>query len=547
MADRLMTDQPEVTSGSNLSTSDFVWFLDKSDTTDGPDGTWKQGAISLFREFGIHKGVRRFLDLTGVDTTQPLLTYIAEAINDNGPFTAEAGKDLFFYTVSTNDNGDVTRMVFKLLTTQSSNDLSIGGGVSLVTAQMVELAGGPYTITQQNNTDLFNDLGTLGSGDTVEDIFNLGTNGGTEAWTITGPVFFTTTEDGEHHVYLFIGDYETYTEWGGPNISDPDVGEATAADFVDVTAQPDTPVDFAETKPIDANLVTPTQIPLTNHEGYIGFASSPSTASSFTLSATKVLGGRAYVFVNTSGKTTFPTIAGTRLMNGDVFEPNQVFLAKLFYDGTNTNLTWQKVGMQWRPDIQSASDYATVAAMYADQANQKDGDILFVTDASGHSQVTSGWAYFEYLGTENSGQADYRLIASAEEFDSDGPTGGTYNTKVSLTSAQIKSLGVTPVSVIASPGSGKYIRIINADAWFTSGLTPFDNNTVDLVTEGLSVPQVSFVGLISSVMNTNKMVVPNNTDDAILENKGVQIEGFNSTATGDGTLDIYITYQIITR
>jgi hypothetical protein len=58
--------------------------------------------------------------------------------------------------------------------------------------------------------------------------------------------------------------------------------------------------------------------------------------------------------------------------------------------------------------------YADVAAMIADQGNQLDKNILFVTDASGDSNVNSGYAYYEYLGTTVGNITDYRLISSQE-------------------------------------------------------------------------------------------------------------------------------------
>lgn len=60
------------------------------------------------------------------------------------------------------------------------------------------------------------------------------------------------------------------------------------------------------------------------------------------------------------------------------------------------------------------NQYANMAALYADQVNQQNTFIQFVTDASAHSLIVSGSAYFEYLGTTLGSEADYRLLSDAE-------------------------------------------------------------------------------------------------------------------------------------
>lgn len=61
--------------------------------------------------------------------------------------------------------------------------------------------------------------------------------------------------------------------------------------------------------------------------------------------------------------------------------------------------------------------YPSWAAIIGDQISQTTGGIYRVDDASGHPSVTSGYAYFEYLGTSNGDETDYNLIA-AEEYAS---------------------------------------------------------------------------------------------------------------------------------
>lgn len=63
--------------------------------------------------------------------------------------------------------------------------------------------------------------------------------------------------------------------------------------------------------------------------------------------------------------------------------------------------------------------YLTVAAMIADQNTQLDLDIFRVTDASEDPTVTSGRAYYEYLGTTNGTLDDYYKMSEEESMDLD--------------------------------------------------------------------------------------------------------------------------------
>lgn len=58
--------------------------------------------------------------------------------------------------------------------------------------------------------------------------------------------------------------------------------------------------------------------------------------------------------------------------------------------------------------------YDTVALMIAEQGNQTDKGLQFVSDASGDSTITSGYAYYEYLGTTNGDLTDYRVVTKQE-------------------------------------------------------------------------------------------------------------------------------------
>ncbi len=56
--------------------------------------------------------------------------------------------------------------------------------------------------------------------------------------------------------------------------------------------------------------------------------------------------------------------------------------------------------------------YATMAALYAAQADQIKGAVMYVADASAHAKLIYGYAYLEYLGTTSGDESDYTIISS---------------------------------------------------------------------------------------------------------------------------------------
>lgn len=70
--------------------------------------------------------------------------------------------------------------------------------------------------------------------------------------------------------------------------------------------------------------------------------------------------------------------------------------------------------------VSAVAPYLDMAALYADQANQKANVSYKVTDASAFSTVKSGSAWFEYLGTTAGGPGDYTKRSEAESMDLEG-------------------------------------------------------------------------------------------------------------------------------
>ena len=147
---------------------------------------------------------------------------------------------------------------------------------------------------------------------------------------------------------------------------------------------------------------------------------------------------------------------------------------------------------------------------------------------------------FEIIG----GTGDDILLGdgSTTSFSSQGVS---VTEKHAFTAAQIKTLNSSPIDLISKAGAGTYIRLVMIDWKFNWGSTAFsgtraqvkwgDNSLV------LSAPffffetEDRFEGDASSSLLVRQ------------EDSKIYLTADNDSAlTGDSTLDLYITYQIIT-
>jgi hypothetical protein len=131
---------------------------------------------------------------------------------------------------------------------------------------------------------------------------------------------------------------------------------------------------------------------------------------------------------------------------------------------------------------------------------------------------------------------------------------------VTLTSAQIKALHGTPIQIIAAPGVGKGIIIVNSTAKFTYGgsnvfvaaagqaISTYYNNGANNINS--QIPNGSLVGT-NTTFSTNVPAVFNNVVSGVIDN--VNVVAINHTATeitgnaaNDNTIDIQIAYYIVT-
>ncbi len=128
----------------------------------------------------------------------------------------------------------------------------------------------------------------------------------------------------------------------------------------------------------------------------------------------------------------------------------------------------------------------------------------------------------------------------------------TYNAAVSferhiqLTASEIKNIGTTPITVIPAPGVGNYVILDQLAIKFNWGSVAFDNNGIGLKVDGAAGNLSFATNILNATADvfTDGKIGSGSLSTIYVENAAVQIIGTDSVASGDSTMDFYITYQI---
>jgi hypothetical protein len=117
--------------------------------------------------------------------------------------------------------------------------------------------------------------------------------------------------------------------------------------------------------------------------------------------------------------------------------------------------------------------------------------------------------------------------------------------KVSLTAANVNNIGTTPITAVAAQGAGTIINVIAATAFLNWGTVAFDNNSLDIEISGASTRQAYMSNFLNSSADTYHKGLLNSGNGTHIDNTALVITGTDSVATGDSTIDVYITYEVI--
>ena len=125
----------------------------------------------------------------------------------------------------------------------------------------------------------------------------------------------------------------------------------------------------------------------------------------------------------------------------------------------------------------------------------------------------------------------------------------TRHAKVSITSAELLALNTTAKELVAAPGVGKVIIVesiayrynFNTSAYTTVQSLNFTQG--GSVLAQISSPELSAT---ASYMKYKPVVTQGTPTNQITENVSLQIQAGSEVTAGDGTMDIYLTYKIVT-
>jgi hypothetical protein len=126
--------------------------------------------------------------------------------------------------------------------------------------------------------------------------------------------------------------------------------------------------------------------------------------------------------------------------------------------------------------------------------------------------------------------------------DLESSTFNTFTQKIILSPAEIITIGTIPVPAIASPGVGKFIDVVGLSSKFIWGTIAYDG-VVELHYDGGSLTgwNISSQG-VADLKETKVKVATIEWE----ESKAVVFGGFDSIAAGDSTIEVWITYRILT-
>jgi hypothetical protein len=130
---------------------------------------------------------------------------------------------------------------------------------------------------------------------------------------------------------------------------------------------------------------------------------------------------------------------------------------------------------------------------------------------------------------------------------------GVFRTvKVTISSAEILAMGVTPVQLLPAPGAGKTYLIGETIVRYNAVTTAYaTNTTLRVIYAGATVPIATNGVLLTSTVTRVGYLAPSPTTGtsnihyAINAALQATIQTGNPTA-GDGTIDVYVTYKTIT-
>ncbi len=132
--------------------------------------------------------------------------------------------------------------------------------------------------------------------------------------------------------------------------------------------------------------------------------------------------------------------------------------------------------------------------------------------------------------------------------------GDMLSIKVNLTAAQIKTLFSVPVELIPTPGAGKVIEVVSAFGKLNYNSVAFDGgSSLLLKIDTANQPQFDDMGsalhtsTANSILKFEIYASVSANDKQLVSDKALMAAFDNAdSVNGNSTMDLYITYKIVT-
>lgn len=121
--------------------------------------------------------------------------------------------------------------------------------------------------------------------------------------------------------------------------------------------------------------------------------------------------------------------------------------------------------------------------------------------------------------------------------------------KVSLSSAELLQIGTTPIVVVPAQGAGTIIRPISVNAVVNFNTTAYSVNPTLTLFEGGWLPLLNMNNILSASATTyfNYPSLTTITTISNVINEDLMVYGGSGDPSGgDSTVDLYVTYVVIT-
>lgn len=174
---------------------------------------------------------------------------------------------------------------------------------------------------------------------------------------------------------------------------------------------------------------------------------------------------------------------------------------------------------------------------------------IIYDNGTSNTQVTSDpMLYSNNIITYPSGSGYFVLSVNGQTANSAGDitlSNNILTSKISVTSAELLNIGSVPKLLVAGQGVGKVIRLMDASIAYNHNTIAYSSTQLRFTLGGIAIAANSALALSSTGIAFNDVPAVNLTA-AQSNNQGLYLTAAGNPTLGNGTIDVFITYQVIT-